>query len=145
MEDNFISRLFKYMEYAGLNENKVRVQCGLSQGAINTAKKRNKGLGYENIAKILHVYKDLDARWLLTGEGEMLNSERSPSDSKLIQFLKKQNNELLEKIEQLNQVISQLNRELGNREGQIQEMKKEYAPIGLVADSGDANSYGLKK
>ena len=102
-------------------------------------------MGYENIAKILYVYKDLDARWLLTGEGEMLNSERSPSDSELIQFLKKQNNELLEKIEQLNQVISQLNRELGNREGQIQEMKKEYPPIGLVADSGDVNSYGLKK
>lgn len=126
------------MEYAGLNENKVRVQCGLSQGAINTAKKRNKGLGYENIAKILYVYKDLDARWLLTGEGEMLNSERTPSDSELIQFLKKQNNELLEKIEQLN-------RELGDKERQIAEMKKEYAPIGLVADSADAQSYGLVK
>jgi len=138
MEDNFISRLYKYMEYAGLNENKVRVQCGLSQGAINTAKKRNKGLGYENIAKILYVYKDLDARWLLTGEGEMLNSERTPSDSELIQFLKKQNNELLEKIEQLN-------RELGDKERQIAEMKKEYAPIGLVADSADAKSYGLVK
>mgnify|MGYP001781712270 CR=1 FL=1 len=138
MEDNFISRLYKYMEYAGLNENKVRVQCGLSQGAINTAKKRNKGLGYENIAKILYVYKDLDARWLLTGEGEMLNSERTPSDSELIQFLKKQNNELLEKIEQLN-------RELGYKERQIAEMKKEYAPIGLVADSADAKSYGLVK
>lgn len=138
MEDNFISRLYKYMEYAGLNENKVRVQCGLSQGAINTAKKRNKGLGYENIAKILYVYKDLDARWLLTGEGEMLNYERTPSDSELIQFLKKQNNELLEKIEQLN-------RELGDKERQIAEMKKEYAPIGLVADSADAKSYGLVK
>ena len=51
MEENFISRLGQYMAYAGLNDNKVTIQCGLSIGAINSARKRNMGLSYENNAK----------------------------------------------------------------------------------------------
>lgn len=138
MEDNFISRLGKYMAYAGLNDNKVTVQCGLAIGAINSARKRNKGLSYDNIAKVLCVYKDLNARWLLTGEGDMLAPETVQSDSDIIQFLKNQNKELMGKIEQLN-------RELGDRDRQISELKKECARVGMVAENADVKSYGLAK
>lgn len=126
------------MDFAGLNANKVTVQCGLAIGAINSARKRNSGLSYDNIAKILCVYKDLNARWLLTGEGDMLASETIQSDSEIIQFLKNQNKELIEKIEQLN-------RELGDMERQVAERKKEDAHIGMVAENADAKSYGLAK
>lgn len=68
----------------------------------------------------------------------MVEVEPSQTDSGTIQLLKEHNRELIEKIEKLS-------RELGDKERQIAELKKEYAPIGLVADSADANSYGLKK
>ena len=138
MEENFISRLGKYMDYAGLNDNKVTVQCGLAIGAINSARKRNKALGYENIAKLLYTYKDLNARWLLTGEGEMLVSESVHSDSEITQFLKNQNKELMEKIDSLN-------REVGDLQRQLSEMKKEYAHWGIAAESADVKPYGLVK
>ena len=138
MDNEIIKRLDEYMRANGLNDHKVTVQCGLSIGAIGNARKNGKGISSRNIEKILSTYKDLNARWLLTGEGEMLEVEPSQSNSVAIQLLKEQNKELMEKIEQLN-------RQLGDRERQITEMKKEYARIGMVADSADAKSYGLAK
>ena len=138
MDNEIIKRLDEYMRANGLNDHKVTVQCRLSIGAIGNARKNGKGISSRNIEKILSTYKDLNARWLLTGEGEMLEVEPSQSNSVAIQLLKEQNKELMEKIEQLN-------RQLGDRERQITEMKKEYAHIGMVADSADAKSYGLAK
>ncbi len=138
MEENFISRLGQYMAYAGLNDNKVTIQCGLSIGAINSARKRNMGLSYENIAKLLRVYKDLNARWLLTGEGEMLSTIESATDTELSSFLKNQNKELQDKVERLN-------RELGDLQRQIYELKKGNALQGITAENADAESFSLAK
>ena len=138
MENEIINRLDMYIRTNGLNDHKVTVQCGLSIGALGNARKNGKGISSRNIEKILSTYKDLNARWLLTGEGEMVEVEPSQTDSGTIQLLKEHNRELIEKIEKLS-------RELGDKERQIAELKKEYAPIGLVADSADTNSYGLKK
>ena len=138
MNDNFIQRLGKYMTYAGLNDNQVTVQCGLSIGAINTARKRNKGLNYENIAKILHTYKDLNARWLLTGEGEMLGAEPAQPTQDILLLLKNQNKELMEKIDQLN-------RELGDKERQLIELKKDRAQHLMAAECADVVPSGLAK
>ena len=124
------------MAYAGLNDNKVTVQCGFAIGAINSARKRNKALGYENIAKLLHTYKDLNARWLLTGEGEMLVSESYPTETAITQFLKKQNKELMEKVESLN-------REVGNLQQQLSEIKNGYRELNIAADRADAKPYDL--
>ena len=135
MENEVINRLDMYIRTKGLNDHKVTVQCGLSIGALGNARKNGKGISSRNIEKILSTYKDLNARWLLTGEGDMVEVEFSQTDSGTIQLLKEHNRELIEKIEKLS-------RELGDKERQIAELKKEYAPIGLVADSADAKSYG---
>lgn len=41
--------------------------------------------------------------------------------------------------------IEQLNRELGDRDRQISELKKECARVGMVAENADVKSYGLAK
>lgn len=51
------------MAYAGLNDNQVTVQCGLSIGIVGNARKKGKSLNGNNIVKILSVYKDMNARW----------------------------------------------------------------------------------
>lgn len=72
----FSERLQQFMDYKGLNANKITVNAGLSVGLIGKAKNGVKGLNAASIEKILYAYPDLDANWLLTGRGEMLKAMR---------------------------------------------------------------------
>ena len=114
---NFIERLQYFMEKKGINDNQMTVNAGLSVGLIGKAKVSGKGMSSMNIEKILLVCKDLNARWLLTGEGEMLSITESTSNTELTSFLKIQNKELQEKVERLN-------REVGDLQRQLSELKK---------------------
>lgn len=79
---DFFERLDKYMEYKGLNDNRITVETGISVGLIGKGRKRG-GLSQENISKILYKYPDLNANWLFRGEGNMLNEERIFSSSEI--------------------------------------------------------------
>ena len=93
MGETFIDRLDRYKEYAGLNDNQITVRCGLTVGIINSARKRGSSLSGENIEKFLNVFKDVNARWLLTGEGEMIQNDEvfAANNDSLTLYLRKEN------------------------------------------------------
>lgn len=68
-------RFDKYMKHRGLNDNKVTLDCNLSQGLLGQARTGKSDLGTVTVNKILSVYQDLSRVWLLTGEGEMLKND----------------------------------------------------------------------
>lgn len=70
----FFQRLDLYMEYKGLNDNKLSLETGISNGLIGKARKRG-SLSGQNISKLINTYKDLSADWLFRGEGEMIRIE----------------------------------------------------------------------
>ena len=69
---DFFKRLDKFMSYNGLNDNRITIECGISNGLIGKARQRG-SLSQENISRILLRYENLDANWLLTGNGAMIN------------------------------------------------------------------------
>lgn len=69
-----IERFDKYMKYKGLNDNKVTNNLGLSIGTLGKSRKENRDLSDRNIENILKFYTDLNRTWLLTGEGDMLDT-----------------------------------------------------------------------
>ena len=71
-----IDRLDLFMEKMHLNDNRISVQAGLSNGVIGKSRMEGRDLSQRAIEKILLVYTNLNPEWLLTGEGEMLVSQR---------------------------------------------------------------------
>ena len=78
MEDTLFSRLDKFMQYKGLNDNKITVQTHIAVGTLGKQRRSGKGLSYESIVKILNTYPELNPSWLLLGKGEMLVNNCNP-------------------------------------------------------------------
>lgn len=68
-----IERFDIYMEHKHLNDNKVTVQLGLSNGVIGKSRKEGRDLSDRVIEQILNFYTDLSREWLLYGVGDMLS------------------------------------------------------------------------
>lgn len=67
-------RLILFIKEKGLSQGKFEKTVGLSNGFVNNI---SKGIGAEKLQKILCVFPDLNQTWLLTGEGDMLNTKES--------------------------------------------------------------------
>ena len=100
---SFISRLDEYMQYSGLNDNQVTNKAKLAVGAIGKARKRDSALSADNIEKLLYAFTDINARWLITGTGEMIEKPKASSSSSdtLTNFIIEQNKQLQQRVEEL--------------------------------------------
>ena len=71
MENTVKQRLITYLKKKGIGRNKFEAMAGLSLGYITKLKNAP---GPDKLVNILHAAPDLNKVWLLTGEGEMLNT-----------------------------------------------------------------------
>lgn len=78
MARKIIDRFDEYMAYKRLNDNRVTIQLGLSNGTIGKSRQENRDLSDKVIEQILNFYTDLSRTWLLYGEGEMLVADTTP-------------------------------------------------------------------
>lgn len=72
-----IDRFDNYLLFKGLNDNIVTNDLQLSVGTIGKSRKIGRDLSDRVVERILNFYTDLNRIWLLTGEGDMLNSNSS--------------------------------------------------------------------
>jgi len=66
MWDNFIPRVDKICEFYGITKQSMAEIIGTAQSSISTP-----GVHYKDACRILVFYPDINARWLLFGEGDM--------------------------------------------------------------------------
>lgn len=136
-----IDRFIKYMDFNGLNDNQVTVDCHLSVGLIGKARKGKSDLGRNSIEKILKAYPDLSRAWLLTGEGPMLkdaSTSMAPADSENVsidrqawEVIRSQAASLERKDKQMDELLSMLREEM--KRGDDADYRG-HAAMGAAAD-----------
>ena len=69
-----LNRLKKYIDYKGISISAFEKSIGMSNASFGKSLKNGGSIGGDKLEKILSVYPDINAEWLLTGAGEMLKS-----------------------------------------------------------------------
>lgn len=64
-------RLLLFIAHLGIGQAKFEKKCGLANGYVNNIRK---SIMPEKLQKIALQYPELNAGWLMTGEGEMIRS-----------------------------------------------------------------------
>lgn len=147
---DFFDRLDNYMKYKGLNDNKITVETGISNGLIGKARKKRGSLSQDNISKILCCYSDLSADWLLTGRGEMLKAEIEGGSviTKIVYKPDPRDAEILaankETIETQRELITTLKQRINDLERGLSHSKTPAFHTAPSADTSNPNQTGGK-
>lgn len=102
-----IDRFDKYMSFRHLNDNRVTLQLGLSNGTIGKSRSQGRDLSAKVVDLILSTYKDLSRDWLISGEGDMLTTGE-PEVDEMITIPKGAFNKLTETLHSQQREISRL-------------------------------------
>ena len=70
-----IGRIIKFIESTGLSEQKFAESMGVKQQTLNNYTRGINKFPLSFIERMVEIYPDLSAEWLLRGEGSMLKSE----------------------------------------------------------------------
>jgi len=70
----FFKRLDKFLNYKGLNDNKITKITGISNGLIGKARERG-SLSQGSLEKILNKFPELNPNWLYYGTGAMIKQK----------------------------------------------------------------------
>jgi phage repressor protein C with HTH and peptisase S24 domain len=72
MKENTVQRIKQYIDFKGVRVSVFEREIGMSNGSFASQLKNNKTIGVDKLENILKKYADINAEWLLTGQGSML-------------------------------------------------------------------------
>lgn len=72
-----IDRIIQFIQYEGLSARKFDISIGSSNGYTLRMKKNHASVGSDVIESIVRTYPQLNLIWLITGEGEMIDSDKA--------------------------------------------------------------------
>jgi transcriptional regulator with XRE-family HTH domain len=73
MQSTFTQRFNRLIDYYKTSQTKIAVGAGITKQTINNLKKGSPPR-YDQMYKLLTYFKEVDANWLILGEGAMLKS-----------------------------------------------------------------------
>lgn len=112
-----LKRIKQFIDYKGLTIRGFEMTVGFSNGAFASQLKNGKTIGVDKLENILNTYPEINANWLLTGNGKMLlgkvsilkepeqEYKLSEAEKDLIQVLKDQLEDLKKDKERLHAIL----------------------------------------
>ena len=140
------SRLIEFLNYLQMGQNSFEISVGWSTGTIFNL---NKGIRSDKLALLAMKHPELNLRWLLLGEGEMLTQSedsvmKNPTLDFVIRHMASQIDELKAQVKYLEAKNDELRDERDDLAERNHELEKELARKGeiasVVAGSSDASA-----
>ena len=117
-------KILQYLDYKGISKADFCRQTGFSYENFK-GKSLKSDIGGAILGKIITIYSDISAEWLLTGEGAMLKSEQ-PSEEIEIPLQKPSNDlvtPLLDRIDSITRENERLKIENARLESELERMR----------------------
>jgi hypothetical protein len=73
-----LERIKQFIDYKEIAISAFEKSIGMSNASLGKSLKTGGTIGADKIGNILNVYPEINLRWLITGEGEMLNGPSLP-------------------------------------------------------------------
>ncbi len=73
---NTVQRIKEFIDFKGISVRSFEKSTNFSNGAFASQFKNNRNIGSDKIENILHSFPEINPTWLLTGNGEMIKSEK---------------------------------------------------------------------
>ena len=103
-----------------LTQQEFGIQLGVTKQTINNWVTGVVQIPTKHIITILNLYPELNARWLLTGAGEMGEIEKSTiEESKNALKLQAKNELLLKQLQEKELLIAELYKQIGRLEAEL--------------------------
>jgi len=126
--------IIKLIEDLGLNQAEFSKKCNINPRVISDIKKPNHGIKADTLRKILITYKNLNARWLLTGEGEMFDTsvmetkeikpkQYKPIDEKVNLMKEKEPFYMMVQVDYLKNMLAEKERIIKSKEETIETLR----------------------
>jgi transcriptional regulator with XRE-family HTH domain len=116
-ENKVKTRMLEYVETEGINKSQFYKKINVSNGFLD----KGENVGSDKIIKFLKIFRDVNPKWLLIGEGPMLLKNELVEESRTsygcpgckerrneIERLKIENEKLIEKVDKQNQRLGRL-------------------------------------
>ena len=114
-----------------LNISRFEKLIGVANNTIGTFIRRDATVSSDIIQKILRTFPDLNAEWLLTGQGEMLRSVEDQESDVLdlvdVWFAEEEDPARRQKLSAIRQAIAKLDMDLAMQKVLNQKLEQGYA------------------
>lgn len=112
------NRIREFADNQGINIKEIYTNTGISDGTFSNSS----GMNEENILKFFNYYKNVDANWLIKGEGSIFEQDEGYS------IVAEPREEYLSSnriaIETQKKMIEQLEQKVNSMESDIRRLKK---------------------
>lgn len=125
-------RLLEYLKYRKIGQNSFEKSVGWSNGTIYNL---TNGIRSDKLASMAKICPDLNLRWLLLGEGEMLNNEKRDLYSQETTELKKDKERLIKDKEYLMEELSRVSKDNSKLISLLEVSQKKVAANAKCADA----------
>lgn len=125
-------KILAFLDFKGIKKTSFFEEAGISPSNFK-GNARLSELGGDKIAKILTVYPELSAEWLMRGEGEMIRSDKGQSTSHIHAPVELSTNKIEDKNLSNNSIppdiVNRLFNSLGEKDTTIREQAEEIGHL----------------